>query len=75
MEIATAPVNSLPISLPGPAPTDDAQYGIAQNEKSLADPKSSPEIRPVYLSWLLHLIGDLHQPLHCASLLPERLTS
>ncbi len=27
--------------------------------------------RPIYLCWLLHLTGDIHQPLHCCSLLSE----
>jgi hypothetical protein len=31
----------------------------------------SVEERPVYLCWLLHLTGDIHQPLHCCSLLSE----
>jgi S1/P1 Nuclease len=53
---------------PDPAPDNDALYGIAQSEKGLADRSSSPQIRAVYLSWLIHLVGDLHQPLHCASL-------
>jgi len=29
------------------------------------------EERPIYLCWLLHLVGDIHQPLHCCSLLSE----
>jgi hypothetical protein len=27
--------------------------------------------KPLYLCWLVHLIGDIHQPLHCASLWNE----
>jgi hypothetical protein len=53
---------------PEPAPTDDALYGIMKSEAALADPKAAPELRAVYLSYLIHSIGDLHQPLHCASL-------
>ena len=26
---------------------------------------------PIHLCWLLHLVGDIHQPLHCASQLSE----
>ena len=29
---------------------------------------TSAEDRAIYLSWMIHLIGDLHQPLHCSSL-------
>jgi hypothetical protein len=53
---------------PAPSPDDDALFGIAQSEKVLSDKSVSPEERAVALSWLIHLIGDLHQPLHCASL-------
>jgi hypothetical protein len=53
---------------PGPDPTDDILYGIGQCEKALADTKASAEERAVYLSWLIHLIGDEHMPLHCCSL-------
>ena len=27
--------------------------------------------KPIYLCWLLHLVGDIHQPLHNCSLLSE----
>ena len=51
----------------GPSPDDDILYGIRQCERTLSDHKSTPEADAVYLSWLIHLIGDLHQPLHCSS--------
>ena len=53
---------------PAPAPEDDALYGIDQCEKFLKDTNSTPEMQAVYLSYLIHLIGDIHQPLHCGSL-------
>ncbi len=34
----------------------------------LTDAKADPGQRAIYLCWALHLIGDLHQPLHAASL-------
>ena len=52
---------------PRPAPTDDVLFGIAQSEKILADTNATAEVRAVYLAYLIHLVGDLHQPLHCAS--------
>jgi hypothetical protein len=55
----------------GPSPTDDVLYGIAQCEKTLSDKNASPELRAVYLAYLIHLVGDIHQPLHCASLFTE----
>jgi len=53
---------------PGPDLTDDILYGIGQCEKILADTKATPEERAVYLSWLIHLIGDEHMPLDCCSI-------
>jgi hypothetical protein len=55
----------------GPTPRDDILYGIEQCEKILSDTKAPAEERAVYLSWLIHLIGDLHQPLHCSSFINE----
>lgn len=53
---------------PSPYPNDDILYGIAQSERSLQDQSISPELKAVYLSWLIHLVGDIHQPLHCCTL-------
>jgi len=61
----------IPLSFPykpSPAPTNDALYGISQSEKVLKDKTATPELKAVYLSWLIHLVGDIHQPLHCATL-------
>jgi len=54
--------------LPGPTPDNDVLFGVAQCEKVLADTNAAPELRAVMLSYLIHLVGDMHQPLHCASL-------
>ena len=56
---------------PGPKPTDDILFGIAQCENTLSDTNANPELRAAYLSWLIHLVGDIHQPLHCASLFTD----
>jgi hypothetical protein len=53
---------------PSPFPTNDILYGISQSEKMIKDPNSSPEARAAYFSWLIHLVGDIHQPLHCSTL-------
>jgi hypothetical protein len=39
---------------------------IDQFEAELADPETVPEERLVALKFLLHLVGDVHQPLHAA---------
>ncbi|MEY2428597.1 MAG: hypothetical protein QOJ40_1482, partial [Verrucomicrobiota bacterium] len=57
---------------PGASPTNDILYGISQAEKGISARHESDESRAVYLSWLIHLIGDLHQPLHCSTLRNEK---
>ena len=52
---------------PDPRPTNNVLFGVAQCEKTLSDTNADPELRAVYLSFLIHLIGDMHQPLHCES--------
>ena len=40
---------------------------IEQSKKDLADTRKSPEDRLLALKFLLHLVGDIHQPLHATS--------
>jgi len=56
---------------PGPDPTDDILYGIAQCEKVLSNTKAPAQDRAAHLSFLIHLIGDEHMPLHCCSLFTD----
>jgi hypothetical protein len=39
---------------------------ITSFRKSISDPTISPSVRAYQLAWLIHLVGDVHQPLHCA---------
>src|SRR5437016_5035079 len=39
---------------------------IEEFTKQLADPKLTPEQKREPLMFLIHFIGDMHQPLHCA---------
>ena len=45
-------------------PDDDVIEGLRRSLDALRDQASTPEEHAVYLSWILHLVGDLHQPLH-----------
>jgi hypothetical protein len=54
--------------VPDSSPENDILFAIQQCEQNLSNRKASPEEHAVCLSWLIHLIGDLHQPLHCSSL-------
>ena len=44
----------------------------AEDEGRVAD-LSDSQNRAVRMTWLFHLIGDLHQPLHCATLIDRTL--
>jgi hypothetical protein len=35
--------------------------------KSLSDPKSSDQLKAYDLAWLIHLVADIHQPMHAVS--------
>jgi hypothetical protein len=52
-----------------PRPEPNVVTQIAANAATLRS--GTPAERPIALCWLLHLIGDIHQPLHCGSLLTE----
>lgn len=47
-------------------PSPNAETQIAVFRKALAS-NAPDELKSYDLAWLLHLIGDLHQPLHCAT--------
>ena len=52
-------------SLP-PLPTPNAQERIALFRGVLAS-NSDDQLKSYDLVWLLHLVGDVHQPLHCST--------
>ncbi|MBI3863908.1 MAG: S1/P1 nuclease [Planctomycetia bacterium] len=45
---------------------------IKHNLILLGEPSTSPADRAVALCWVLHLIGDLHQPLHAVGLIGKK---
>jgi hypothetical protein len=56
---------------PDATPTTDAPVPNAQTEipilrAALADPNSDDGLKSFDMVWLLHLVGDVHQPLHSA---------
>jgi hypothetical protein len=57
---------------PGPARGETILWAIERCQSILGDKAASAVARAVHLSWLIHLIGDLHQPLHCSNLVNER---
>jgi hypothetical protein len=51
-----------------PTPQDDILFGIGQSEAILRSSSATAQDKAEKLSWLIHLVGDIHQPLHCATL-------
>lgn len=47
--------------------------GIDYNARVLTDPEQPAAQRAVALCWVLHLMGDIHQPLHAGSLFSAAL--
>jgi hypothetical protein len=59
---------------PLPKPEEpNAQTQIPVFRKVLRDSSVDPNIRSYDLTWLLHLVGDIHQPLHATSRFTQAL--
>jgi hypothetical protein len=58
----------------GPLPENKGTIFAALNkaEKDLMDPSLADADKAIALCWLLHLIGDIHQPLHCVALVSQQ---
>ena len=58
--------------LPAPTDTEDLLSALAKCQGVVRDPQAPAVDRAAALSWLIHLVGDEQQPLHCAELVsPE----
>ncbi len=52
-----------------PIPAGDSiTVALPNNQRTLADPHAPREARALALTWILHLVGDAHQPLHGVAL-------
>ncbi len=47
--------------------TDNALWALGQLDSILLSPRVKPSERARFTSLLIHIVGDLHQPLHCIS--------
>lgn len=56
---------------PDDKPDDDILFGITTSEDVLQSDNAHPEQKAAHLSWIIHLVGDIHQPLHCANLIND----
>ena len=45
-----------------------AMEALALHQAMLANPETSPADRALALSWVFHIVGDIHQPLHVSDL-------
>jgi S1/P1 Nuclease len=63
--------DDLPFSTDGtalhPAGEPNAVTQIQAFTAALADPQTSDDVKSYDLAWLLHLVGDVHQPLHATT--------
>ena len=50
-----------------PAQVPNVATQIVRFRATLASPKAGPGLKSYDLSWLIHLVGDVHQPLHATS--------
>ncbi|EXI74885.1 MAG TPA: S1/P1 nuclease [Candidatus Accumulibacter phosphatis] len=48
-------------------PTGEIERQIGRLARTVGNPKARPDERAYALPWLIHLVGDAHQPLHAAS--------
>ncbi len=65
---ADAPVAAAGAVAPMRTRSGEAFEAFALNVRVLADPQASEAERALALCWVLHLGGDIHQPLHAAQL-------
>lgn len=56
-----------------PRPGNDVLFGIGECRRVLANTNETPLKRAVHLSWLIHLVGDIHQPLHIVALITQSM--
>jgi len=49
-------------------PAGQALEALALNDAMLANPESTPSERAFALCWVLHIVGDIHEPMHVSDL-------
>lgn len=59
----------------GGRPTGQALEALALNAAVLANVESKTEERALALSWLIHVLGDIHQPFHVSDLFSKQFPS
>ncbi len=62
-----------PSSIDQPTDAHNVSTALDYNTALLANANADPAQRAIALCWVLHLMGDIHQPLHTGSLYTENL--
>ena len=60
---------------PSPAPGNDIVFAITLCVKNLKDPAVPAKDKANWLAWLIHLVGDITQPLHCCALVNDNFAA
>ena len=60
------PFNPQNVPIP-PLPAENAQVKIKEFVAALGSAQAPDEVKTFQLPWLIHLVGDVHQPLHCST--------
>lgn len=61
-------VNGAPVDVTDlPAAPENIVERLNWLKQKLMDPATTPADRAVYVAWVLHLVGDIGQPLHCSA--------
>lgn len=75
--LTSAQAANVVLTPPENAKLDTARMNIVQvielARRELVGNRASPEERALWLAWLFHDVGDLHQPLHSSALYSVRL--
>ncbi len=66
--LVAAPMTKKPQAAKFPTQIGNAYQALDWTRSVLKDASAKPEMRAIALCWIAHLVGDLHQPLHCATL-------
>lgn len=59
--------NGIPVDVNQPPADENIVERLYFFQDSLTSKKGSPDSQAVALAWVLHLVGDIHQPLHVSS--------
>ena len=65
------PVNENNPEVQNPKSEENIVWALKHCQKSMQNEELSKQLKAVYFSWLIHLTGDIHQPLHTCALFDD----